>query len=206
MRRTAVKKTNPQRAYHHGDLRRELLRVAREEIARKGAASSTFSSLARLAKVSQGAPYRHFANMNDLLEALAVEGFEASSAAVNLACANCTPEDELEAIALAYVDYAERNMELYRIMFASRLVPQAKPGSALESAADRAFEQLRRVVARTSPAETAKDDAILIWAQLHGLLMLKADGLIESALSRFVKISTFLTRRTLASDASKPMP
>jgi AcrR family transcriptional regulator len=196
MTTTPVKKPSSQRGYHHGDLRRELLRVAREEIARNGAAGGTLSSLARLAKVSQGAPYRHFANMNDLLEALAVEGFEESCAAVDLAAANCRPEDELKAITLAYIDYAERNMELYRLMFASRLVPQAKPGSALESAADRAFEQLRRVVARTSPPETVQDDAILIWAQLHGLLMLKADGLIVSPLSRFVKISAFLARST----------
>lgn len=186
--------TSAQRGYHHGDLRRELLKVARAEIARSGKTNLTLSALSRLAQVSQGAPYRHFADMNDLLEALAVEGFEECSAAVAFAADHCTPSDELEAITLAYVDYAERNTELYRLMFASRLVPQAKPESALATAADRAFEQLHRVVAKTAPPATCQDDAILIWAQLHGLVMLKADGLIAGPLSRFVKLSTLLTR------------
>lgn len=192
MKTVSPEPADPRRAYHHGDLRRELLRVAREEIARVGPAGITLSSLARLAQVSQGAPYRHFANMNSLLEALAVQGFEESSAAVDLAAASCGAQGELQAITLAYVAYAERNIELYRLMFASRLVPQAAPKSPLADAADRAFEQLRRVVAKTSPARSVRDDTILIWAQLHGLVMLKADGLIESALGRFVKMSPLL--------------
>lgn len=183
--------TSPQRSYHHGDLRRVLLNVARAEIAINGAAGGTLSALARLAKVSQAAPYRHFTNMNDLHEALAVEGFEESSAAVDHAAATSAPGGELAAIALAYVDYAERNMELYRLMFVSRLVPQAKPGSALETAADRAFQQLRSVVAKTSAPEAVDDDTILVWAQLHGLVMLKADGMIVSPLQRFVRMWTF---------------
>jgi AcrR family transcriptional regulator len=188
------KKAKPQGGYHHGDLRRELIKVARQEIACHGSAGITLSALSRLAKVSQGAPYRHFENLSDLFEALAVEGFEEACAAVDCALAQCKPEDELEAVALAFVDYAERNLELYRLMFASRLVPQAKDGSALDIAADRSFEQLRCVVAKTSPPEAVQDDAILIWAQLHGLLMLKADGLIASPLSRFVKLSACLPR------------
>jgi len=198
MTTASSKPVSQQHGYHHGDLRRELLKIAREEIASKGAEGITLSMLARLAKVSQGAPYRHFENMNDLLEALAAEGFDEFSVAMNLAAAKCKPAGELKAMALAYVAYAERNMELYRLMFASRLVPLAQAGSALDGAADRAFELLRRVVACTSPADTVQDDAMLIWAQLHGLVMLKADGLITSPLSRYVKISTLVTRPTPA--------
>ena len=189
-RRQPIQRNN----YHHGDLRRELLRVARDEIARNGSKTVSLSALARLTEVSQAAPYRHFSDLNELLEALAVEGFEESCAAVEKAAAAAAPGDELRAITLAHVAYAEANIEIYRLMFASRLVPEAKSGSALEKAADIAFDQLRQVVAKTSAPEEVEDDAILIWAQLHGLIMLKADGLFESPVSEFVKKASFLAK------------
>lgn len=74
-------------------------------------------------------------------------------------------------------------------MFASRLVPQAKPGSALAAAADRAFEHLRRVVSRALPSDGHHDRALHIWAQLHGLVMLNADGLVSSSLRELVQTS-----------------
>ena len=182
--------------YHHGDLRRDLLRVAREEISRDGADTVTLTSLARLVGVTQAAPYRHFADRETLLEAVAAEGFEEFAAALDDAAgANRAPRDGLLAIALAYVSFGEANMELYRLMFASRLVPEAKSGSALERAADAAFDHLHKAVSAVSKGAAVRDDALLIWAQLHGLVMLRADGLIQRKLSQFVKRSTLVLRR-----------
>jgi len=185
----------PQRArYHHGDLRRDLLRVAREEISRDGADTVTLTSLARLVGVTQAAPYRHFADRETLLEAVAAEGFEEFAAALDdAAAAKPAPRNGLLAIALAYVSFGEANIELYRLMFASRLVPEAKSGSALERAADAAFDRLRKAVSAVSEGTGVKDDALLIWAQLHGLVMLRADGLIRRRLSQFVKRSTLIS-------------
>ena len=54
---------------------------------------------------------------------------------------------------------------------------------------DRAFELLHRVVARACPPAAVQDAAVLLWAQLHGLVMLKADGLVMSSLSQLVEKS-----------------
>ncbi len=178
--------------YHHGDLRRDLLRVAREEISRNGAHTVSLTSLARLAGVSQPAPYRHFADRDALLEGVAVEGFEEFDMALADAAAKCAPRDSLQAMAFAYVAYGEANIELYRLMFASRLVPEAKPGSALARAADKAFDRLRRAMAAISPAGTVENDALLAWAQLHGLVMLRADGFISRPLTEFVELLDLL--------------
>ncbi len=62
-------KISDRAAYHHGDLRRTLLRIARDQIAESGAHAVSLASLARLAGVSQPAPYRHFADRDALLEA-----------------------------------------------------------------------------------------------------------------------------------------
>ena len=184
----------PKRArYHHGDLRRDLLRVARDEISRNGADTVTLASLARLVGVTQAAPYRHFADREALLEAVAAAGFNEFAVRLDdAAAANAAPGDGLHAIALAYVAFGEANIELYRLMFASRLVPEAKPESVLDKAADAAFDRLRHAVSAVCTATTVADNALLIWAQLHGLVMLRADGLIRRRLSGFVTLSSLL--------------
>ena len=187
-----VKKTR--NGYHHGDLRRDLLRVAREEISRNGAQAVSLTSLARLAGVSQPAPYRHFADREALLEGVAVEGFGDLVCALNDALSTCGPTDRLRAISLAYVTYGEAHIEIYRLMFASRLVPDAKPESVLSAAADNALGLLRRVLSNVSQVETL-DDAYGTWAYLHGLVMLKADGFIKRPLSELVETSEFLGPR-----------
>lgn len=167
--------------YHHGDLRRTLLDVAHAEVSAKGAAAVSMASLARAAGVSQPAPYRHFADRDALLAELAVQGFAAFTAAL-LAAAEANDGDSIRAMALAYVTFGEQNVELYRLMFASRLVPLAAPDSALAIAADAGFAPLLAAVAKRCPGPSAQAAATGIWALVHGLVMLKADGFIEGLL------------------------
>ncbi len=143
--------------YHHGDLRRTLVQIAREQIAESGAQAMSLASLARRAGVSQPAPYRHFADRNALLEAVTTEGFEEFSAALTAAATSGGRDGALKAMALAYVAFGEANIELYRLMFASRLVPEAGTGSALETAAVEAFNRLREALSVTTPADRVDD-------------------------------------------------
>lgn len=182
-------KASDRAAYHHGDLRRTLVRIARDQIAESGAHAVSLASLARLAGVSQPAPYRHFADRNALLEAVTTEGFEEFTAALTAAAVAGRRDGALKAMALAYVAFGEANIELYRLMFASRLVPEAGPGSALETAAVDAFNRLREALSVTTPADRVQDEAQLIWGQLHGLVMLKADGHIRRPLAELVEVS-----------------
>ena len=184
--------TKERERYHHGNLRRDLLRVARDEIARHGAKAVSLASLARLAGVSQPAPYRHFIDRDALLEAVAAEGFEQLTAELAEATADRAPHDALKAIAHAYLTFGEANVEIYRLMFASHLTPHARSGSDLDVASGTAFALLRTALARMSSPAGVDDDAYLLWAQLHGLVMLKADGFIARPLDCFVEGSGLL--------------
>lgn len=62
--------------YHHGDLKRTLLDAAMTLIDIRGRDALTMREAARRAGVSEAAPYRHFANLDELLGAVALEGFE----------------------------------------------------------------------------------------------------------------------------------
>lgn len=175
--------------YHHGDLRRDLLRVAWEEIAVSGAASLSLASLARRAGVAQSAPYRHFADRRALLESVAAEGFVTLSHAIRDAVAAHPSEPNTTVIARAYLCFGEANIEIYRLMFASRLTSDAADGSALDLAAAEAFALLRAsILSEGCGLEAARDEraVYLSLAQLHGLVMLKADGFITSDLTRYV--------------------
>ena len=189
MKMNRSRRTTGRAGYHHGDLRRTLVRIARGQIAENGADAVSFVSLARLAGVSQPAPYRHFADRKALLEAVATEGFEEFTAALTAAAATGGREGALKAMALAYVAFGEANIELYRLMFASRLVPEAGTGSALKIAAVGAFNRLREALSNTTTADRVDDEALLIWGQLHGLVMLKADRHIRRPLRELVKAS-----------------
>lgn len=62
--------------YHHGDLKRALLDAAMTLVDIRGREALTLREAARRAGVSEAAPYRHFANLDELLGAVALEGFE----------------------------------------------------------------------------------------------------------------------------------
>src|SRR5580658_1074366 len=65
-----------ERPYHHGNLKPALLEAAVELIAEVGPAAFTLREVARRAGISHNAPYRHFREKDELLAAVATEGFE----------------------------------------------------------------------------------------------------------------------------------
>ena len=62
--------------YHHGDLRAACLRAAMELLEDDGAAGLSVRAVARRAGVSPGAPYRHYADRDALVSAVAAEGLD----------------------------------------------------------------------------------------------------------------------------------
>src|ERR1017187_4433780 len=62
--------------YHHANLRKTLLDAAVALIGEVGPRAFTLREVARRAGVSHNAPYRHFASKDELLVAVAAEGFE----------------------------------------------------------------------------------------------------------------------------------
>lgn len=178
-RRAGPKPPDRRETYHHGDLRRVLLDAARREIAAQGAQALSLSSLARQAGVAQSAPYRHFADRDELLAAVATEGFEEFTRAILQAAEAGDAAGAIRRMAGAYLRFGAANVELYRLMFASRLVPGSPPDSPLQAAAWASFQPLLERVAAAEP-ERSETLANVKWAQLHGLVMLMADGFIDT--------------------------
>jgi AcrR family transcriptional regulator len=62
--------------YHHGDLKRALIEVADNELARHGFEGLSLRAVAKRAGVSHTAPYRHFADKSQLLTSLVVHSYQ----------------------------------------------------------------------------------------------------------------------------------
>jgi len=56
--------------YHHGDLRTAMIEKGIEMISENGVAALSLRKLAKVCGVSEAAPYGHFANKNDLINAI----------------------------------------------------------------------------------------------------------------------------------------
>ena len=108
-------------SYHHGDLRRELLAHASHMLDTHGTEQLSLRDLAKQAKVSPAAPYRHFASKDALLTALAQEGFEELENEMLRAAAESPADarEQLHALARAYVALAMRRPNLFRMMFSA---------------------------------------------------------------------------------------
>jgi AcrR family transcriptional regulator len=181
MPKTIDRRAGARASYHHGDLKQALLDAARAEVNANGAQGLSLASLARRAGVAQSAPYRHFTDREELLAAVATAGFEEFTTALLAAAQSGTEEGAVQRMAETYLRFGSENVELYRLMFASRLVPESASDSHLRKAAQASFQPLLDHISKAA-ASTIRGRALVFWAQLHGLVMLNADGLFPETL------------------------
>jgi AcrR family transcriptional regulator len=89
--------------YHHGNLRRALIDAAVSAIAKHGVDALNLRQLAARAGVTPGAPYHHFTDREELLAAIAEEGFGRLGAELIAArdAAGAAPSARLEALGRA---------------------------------------------------------------------------------------------------------
>ena len=195
--RVATKK-----AYHHGDLRRQLVRAAYRLVARDGHARFKVAAACKLAGVSTAAPYKHFEDREQILRAVATEGFGRLRDAMLGALDGVEPGSRaaIAAIGHGYVDFALAEPHLFRLMFGG------EPSHAERSEADGArqrspFEVLTANVGlflgHPADAPETQRNALALWTFVHGLAALQiehklgvtsatVEGMVEMAAERLL--------------------
>lgn len=167
------------RRYHHGELGPALLAAALALLAEDGVEALSLRAVARRAGVSAMAPYRHYADKNALVAAVAAHGFGALGDALRAADRSAPPGDALVAQAVAYVRYALANPMLFRLMFGAKR-PDAPSDPALGAAAGATYAVLSDRVAADTPAGADRDARTVgCWSLVHGLALLVLDGEIR---------------------------
>lgn len=195
--------SEPSDRYHHGDLRRALVETALELLIEGGTEALGMRELARRVGVSAAAPYRHFRDKQALIQAVAAAGFALFRETVDGAKEGVAAEDQLGAMAEAYVQFALRYPRLYRLMFSSEL--GRFEDKDLRRAADAAYESLAVAAAKADP-DSPGEAAISAWAFVHGLSMLLLDEqLLGVSAANAGPLIRALTRRH-AQRFGKPHP
>src|SRR5918993_305895 len=132
----------PDRPYHHGNLRRGLLDEALATIRDEGVEAVTLREIGARLGVSRTALYRHFADKQALLTAVATEGFRALRGQLVAAWEEGGRGPAgFEAMGVAYVRFAVANPSHHRVMF-SRFVEREPPDPELATEGFGAFQAL----------------------------------------------------------------
>jgi AcrR family transcriptional regulator len=164
--------------YHHGDLRAACLRAAMELLEEGGATALSLRAVARRAGVSPAAPYRHYADRDALISAVAAVGYR--ELAEQLAAAHPSPStaDDFGAIAVAYVQFALQRPALFRVMFAE---PCDTDNSERVAATNAISLYVSAIVQQSFPGFDTEALSTAAWALVHGLAFLHLDGKLDAS-------------------------
>jgi AcrR family transcriptional regulator len=156
--------------------RRLIVTTARKLAEADGWDAVTTRRLSTEIEYSQPVLYKHFTGMEQIAEAVAVEGFGELADVIRAARSRAgTASDALTHIAHAYVDFAHDNPAVYDAMFTRattlRFAAQDTPAQL-----DAAFAELRHAVGLAADEHDADTLTEVFWAALHGLVTLSRAG------------------------------
>jgi len=191
--------------YHHGNLQEVLLESALRLIAEVGPAGFTLRELARRAGVSHNAPYRHFRDRDDLMAAVATQGYGELTRAMRRAAEDHEDAlDRLKQAGLAYIMFALRRPEHFAVMFDGPVSLKTEhPGSS--AAAKEAFAALVSFVRGCQEAGQLslgdpQDFTLLAWSMVHGVAKLAITGRLPfRTKAEILKFAGFVIDQSLAS-------
>ena len=182
-------------SYHHGDLRQTLLTASKQLIVDHGIEYLSLRKLAERVGVSRTAAYHHFDDKNDLLCAIAAEGFHHRYKDMQKNDTNdeLTDQQKVQQYIYQYVQFAAQNPEVYELMFGRCIWKQAKCTEELKQIAYASFQYQLDMIKHWQSKGLIKDDDPLrisqvLWGAMHGIAKLYIDG-IYTDVSRVEEIS-----------------
>lgn len=176
-------------SYHHGDLKISLLCEATKMIKDQGIENLSLRKLAEAVGVSRTAAYHHFADKNDLLCAVAKQGFIDWQTEIEDIFANksLTLKEQYSHFVYAYIQFANNNADLYELMFGGIIWKKQLANTDLKDVAYNSFNfQVSMIKHWQSLGLLAKTNnalrlAQVNWGTLHGIAKLLNDGIYQDS-------------------------
>jgi AcrR family transcriptional regulator len=170
--------------YHHGDLRISLITAAKDILQTSGLNSLSIRKLAEKTNVSRAAPYHHFKDKNELLCAIAEDGFLQQDSLIEsklISSDESDPRLRFEKFILAFLRFASENKEQYDLMYGGTIWKNGTPTQALSNVSKISFKLWLGEIDRLQQTGVLKQTtsalrlAQVTWAALHGLCNLSND-------------------------------
>ncbi len=131
--------------------------------------------------VSAMAAYKHFANRDAILQALAIQGFNKLAHVTSSARKKnkLLADEQLVAIGVAYIMHGISHPKIYRVMFGQ--LTSGIPNPVTKSAADEAYSVLCDCLRDNAEhfgfeKEEAETHAFSVWSMAHGMTSLFVEG------------------------------
>ena len=163
----------PKSAYHHGDLRQALTAAARELIDLKGPDNFSVAEAARKAGVSSAAPYKHFADKDELMVSVCIAAMGDKYASMQAAIDPLPPRspERLVALGRVYIDFAIREPNVFRMMFGlsashDKFEPAVQKGKKTFGLV---IEEVALMMGVEPTDPQAQQRAFMLWSFVHGL-------------------------------------
>ena len=170
-----------------------ILLAARRLLDQQGVEGITMRRVAKAVGLTPMAVYRHFANRDDLLDAVANEGFEQLAAQLKRSPPGGTPEQQLLKMSQVFLDHGLGSPRLYELMFLQPRIGARRYPSDFRKGGSPTANLVAQVIQQgMRKGKFHKED---IWqvvfevgALSHGLIMLYLGGRIGSSASGFRRL------------------
>ena len=172
--------------YHHGDLKAELIREGLLILDKEGYEGLSLRKVAKACGVSQTAPYRHFKDKNELINAIRVEALRAFNERLERAVNKYpdNPARQLDEMGVAYIQFFVENPEYLRLLFLSKY--QNNNGTSIDnninlSSHELPFHTFYKTVesfhkATNDPTLGLEEITLYCWGLVHGISILIANN------------------------------
>ena len=173
--------------YHHGDLKSDLIRKGLTLLSQEGYEAFSLRKVAAACGVSQTAPYRHFKDKDELIQAILDQAMSAFNESLEAAVHQYPddPRSQLKEMGMAYIRFFADNPEYMRLLFLSDMKltgTEAFPcGEDAHMQPGHAFATLFGAVHRYCEAypDRGWDEqqlTLYCWGLVHGISVLLARG------------------------------
>ena len=156
--------------------RRLIVATARRLAETEGWDAVTTRRLSTEIEYSQPVLYKHFSGMDEITQAVALDGFGELAAVLSEARTGAkSSRDSVRRIALAYIDFARDNPALYDAMF-TRATTLKFADADTPPQLSAGFAELREAVVPIAGDRDVDTLTEVLWAALHGLTALARSG------------------------------
>jgi AcrR family transcriptional regulator len=197
--------------YHHGDLKAALIDGTADLLAERGVNGFSLAELSRRIGVSPAAPYRHFANRDELLVTVAARALSAFGGALERESSNADPPDQrLAAMASGWVRFAAEQPAQFSVVFGAGLDQKTRHPQLRQAYKD-LEEMLEAWVTELFPDDPAAAEQLAdaIEAIAHGyagLLTAGAGALAPREVDRAARQAANSTRALINGSAAFVSP
>lgn len=165
------------RRLSRADREQQVLRVAREQFARRGFAAVTMEDIAREVGVKKPLLYTYFGNKERLYEACMSPAGDALIEAIAAAVARArTPAEALRRGVIAFYDFVDRDRDAWRVLFDETVPQSGEIADVADRYRDRLLEMLAQAMValmpphkRTGSRATIEASSVMVMSAAEGL-------------------------------------